>query len=376
MTKTTLSHSELLVLLQEQKYSAIIEVASEIAFSPLETPARANVIAAAYFFLGQFEECMALLEVIEPALSSDPNFLSLYGATYRRLGKLERAKDVLAAALTLDPESKPIRNNFANTLIDMGDLNEAESVLRGIIIEDPSFRDAKENLTRLLSLKGQSQVKLLETQNPSLSSQQNPQDDPVPQPSDPLVFAFSKDEVEGSGRRHRDKPKVSDRQLQFLLKKLPIPSQDSIIKDQLKLAATLVKEGHIEQVLSICSSVQRLSTKPQAMNYIAASDAYIRMKRFREAEICLLHGMALGSKSLNIYINLASLAALRSDFRLARHYLDEASLLDPHSSELADMNKNLQKQESKANDESYRFEPNWAEPLTSTTRPKKARARI
>lgn len=375
MSKTTLSHAALLALLREQKYREIVDQASEISFSPLESPATTNIIAAAFFCLGKFDECMAILESIEPALASDPNFLSLYGATYRRLGKLDRAKEVLAAALQFDPRSKSIKNNYANTLIDMGDYPRAEAILNEVISEDPDFNDAKENLSRLLSLRQKNGEEDLETNEPSLSSLANPQVEPAQQPTDPLVFAFSKDEVEGSGRRHRDRPRVSARQLQFLLKKLPIPSQESIIEDQLKLAGTLVKEGHLEQVLRICSSVQRLSPKPLAMTYITASDAYIRLKKFREAEICLLHGMAFGSKSLNIYINLASLAALRHDFQLARHYLDEAHLIDPHSRELADMSENLRKQSSKANEEAYRFELSWSEAITSVKAPKNAKVR-
>lgn len=373
MSKTALNHTELLALLREQKYTEIVDQASKISFSPLESPATTNIIAAALFCLGQFDECMEMLETIKPALASDPNFLSLYGATNRRLGKLDRAKEVLAAALQIDPRSKTIKNNYANTLIDMGNYSRAEAILNEVISEDPDYNDAKENLSRLLSLRQRNKAKDLGPNEPFMSSLANPQVDQAPQPTDPLVFAFSKDEVEGSGRRHRDRPRVSARQLQFLLKRLPNPSQKSIIEDQLKLAGTLVKEGHLEQVLRICSSVQRLSTKPLAMAYITASDAYIRLKKFREAEICLLHGMALGSKSLNIYINLASLAAIRQDFQLASNYLDEAHLIDPHSRELADMRKNLQRQSSKASEEPYRFELSWSEAITSVKAPIKAK---
>lgn len=358
-------HQELTEMYREHKYHELISYANQSSFAPQDSPRSTNAIAAAYFSLGKYEECFALLEAVEGALSSDPNFLSLFGATCRRLGMLERAKDLLETALQIDSGSRSTRNNYANILIDLGDNNRASIILKKLVEEDPGYADAQENLNRILFRKTHSQPEPLEQASGHDATKQYPV--PSRHLSDPVLVAFSKDEIESSNKKYKVSAKVSVRLLQRLLQKLPIPNDDSIASDELRLAGRLINEGDVNRVLTACSRIHRRKAQPSSLNYITASDAYIRMRRFREAEICLLHGLALGSPSLNIYINLSSLAAMRKDLKLAWHYLDAAASIDPQSQELSSLRESLEQQALKSKESHYRFDPQW---IDSTTLPK------
>ena len=57
---------------------------------------------------------------------------------------------------------------------------------------------------------------------------------------------------------------------------------------------------------------------------LIASDAFISLKSFKEAEICALTALALGSTESSLFINLSNFAHMRNEFRLANTYLDLA----------------------------------------------------
>ena len=88
---------------------------------------------------------------------------------------------------------------------------------------------------------------------------------------------------------------------------------------------------------------------------------YIRLQRFHEAEICLLHALQLGGPALPHYINLITLASLRGDFALARHYIDAAAAIDPKHPQLAQVRDQVKSQEA-AQPARYAFAAHWAPP--------------
>ena len=63
-------------------------------------------------------------------------------------------------------------------------------------------------------------------------------------------------------------------------------------------------------------------------SYKLASDAYIGIENFKEAEIMALNAFINGEKTVANCVNLASLAAMRKDQLMARFWLLEATRID------------------------------------------------
>ena len=130
--------------------------------------------------------------------------------------------------------------------------------------------------------------------------------------------------------------------------------------DQLKLAAQAINENNPSFALQLVSQAS-LGLGAQAAVYVNAADAYIRLQRFHEAEICLLHALQLGGPALPHYINLITLASIRGDYALSRHYIDAAAAIDPKNPQLLQVSDQVKKQES-AQSAPYGFQSEWTLP--------------
>ena len=88
-----------------------------------------------------------------------------------------------------------LKNNYSNLLIDLGRLSEAKKILTDIISSNPDYEDAKANLHRL-----ESQLLLSKHTIFSITKQLAESVDSLNDVDysfyDPLLFAFSKEEVE------------------------------------------------------------------------------------------------------------------------------------------------------------------------------------
>ena len=78
----------------------------------------AQLLAASLFRIGEFAAAAPLLEGLEPAFGLNPDFLSLFGANNRRLGKLDQAVHVSAIVCEVifcqavtQREKEPIRGH-------------------------------------------------------------------------------------------------------------------------------------------------------------------------------------------------------------------------------------------------------------------------
>ena len=342
---------QLLALFQAGRHHEVVAQAQAAGVAAETNPLAANVLAAALFQLGEFGRAATLLEGLEAALGEQRDYLSLYGATCRRLGLLQRAEQLLGKALQLDPGALDVRNNFANLLIDLERLPEARTILEQLLRENPNYQDARANLNRLQFREqpappiSQAPVQAAGTAQPWT-------------PADPLMLAFAEDEVRLAGAVQ---PAPATSAAAALVASLPQPEAKAVASDQLQLAARAVSEGNVAFALQLCGSALA-GLGANASVYVNASDAYIRSQRFWEAEICLLHAVVIGGATISHYINLMSLASLRGDLALASHYLDQAAGLDPSHPNLAQLQASLQERQAALAGQAYRFEPHWAEP--------------
>ena len=343
---------QLLALFQAGRHHEVVAQAQAAGVAPETNPLAANVLAAALFQLGEYGRAATLLEGLEAALGEQRDYLSLYGATCRRLGLLQRAEQLLAKALQLDPGALDVRNNYANLLIDLGRLNEARTLLEQLLRENPNYQDARANLNRL-------QFREQPAGPPVSQAPAQPAGTAQPwAPADPLMLAFAEEEVRLAGGVQ---PAPATSAAAALAATLPQPEAKAVASDQLQLAARAVSESNPAFALQLCGSALA-GLGANASVYVNASDAYIRSQRFWEAEICLLHAMVIGGATISNYINLMSLASLRGDLALASHYLDQAAGLDPSHPNLAQLQASLRERQAALAGQAYRFEPHWAEP--------------
>lgn len=344
-SSTPSSHDALLELFNKTKYNQLLSIVSSNQISTSQDPFIAQLVAGSYFHLGNFAMAAEILEHHIDVLGEDTNFLSMYGAICRRNGQLDQARKFLSKAISIDPHSKNTRNNYANLLIDLGELDESKIILEKLLVEDPTYSDAQSNLNRLLFRKQQI------TENCDVD---NSVDEPWA-PADPLLLAFAEEEVSKAGSVNFKKPK-SDEAL-GLSSRLPNPEKVSVATDKLKLATKAIEENNPNFALQLISSASS-DLGSQASIYMNAADAYIRLDRFYEAEICYLHALQIGGRSLPAYINLTTLSMIRGDIALSHHYLDKAASIDPDSEALVKLRAQIQKKGS-SDKYSYVFVPSW-----------------
>ena len=359
MTMPTVDLSSILNLYRQHRHQDVLDTVKSIPLGSIEEPRVAFVIAASHFNLGHYQDALRFLESIEAELSTDASFLSLYGATCRRLGKLESARRLLKQAITADSSAKEPKNNYANLLIDLGDYKEARLILQSLVDDHPDYNDAITNLNRLAYRES-----VLEADR----DQQNPRPVPSPvvslpidaeSPWDPLAEAFSEQEIHDTQQRYRKSQRLSPVLLRKLSGSIPDLSNSQIAADQITLANALLEEGNSEKVLKLCTSILALQEAPSSPCYAIASQAYLRLGRTREAENCLLQSVVLGDCSFSSFVNLSSFALMRRDFSLALHYLDRAAGVDPSATILSSLRNKIHKGKLAANNEPFHFEDAW-----------------
>ena len=173
--------------------------------------------------------------------------------------------------------------------------------------------------------------------------------------ADPLLMAFSDEEVSQSELLQHSKP---DEAAASLLKSIPDADTREMALEQLEQANNAVSEKQFAFALQLCSQVLRVLGS-HAPVYDCASDAYLNLRRFHEAELCLLQAMALDSPTPKRCLNLVSFASMRGDIALARHHLRQAAALDPSHPQRQQIRTNLDKREAAVDKPPYSFKLSW-----------------
>ena len=334
------------------RYHDLIAIARNSAVTPQQDPVAAHLLAAALFSVGEHGGAAPLLEELEPSFGLNADFLSLFAANCRRLGDLRRAEDYFSRALKIDPDSRPIRNNFANLLIDLGRHDEAHRILTRLVDEAPDYADARANLNRL---RFQDEPSSMQAQASGCQVENNIEGWSL---ADPLLLAFSDEEVAHSGLR--ENVRTND-DASSLLNKLPDADTRAMALEQLEQANQAVVEKQYAFALQLCSQVLKaLGSHPPI--YDCASDAYLNLRKFHEAELCLLQALALDGPTPKRCLNLVSFASMRGDFALAQYHLRKAASLDPSHPQLEPIRSNLEKRMESPGQSKYSFALEWALP--------------
>ena len=311
------------------RYSDILRLAQENSVTPGTSPEAAKLVAAAYFCTGEHSNAFHILLELESTFGHASDFLSLFAATCRRVGEFKKAEELFGRALEISPHSLQIRNNYANLLIDLNRYDEASEILDAVLKEDPSYSDALSNKNRLA-------VALSNSENSKLSS--------IPdQPfnlGDPLLLSFADDEVSYSNKRYFPKRSFGTPAVDF--PSIDDSSSNAALTEKFKLAEQAINSGNSQLALQLCSSILNDSSQdPRVFDLL--SDAYLSLNQIMQAEVCLLHAIAIGGPSLKRYLNLTSFSMIKKNFLLAEFYLTQAATIDPSSEQLVRIRQMLSK---------------------------------
>ena len=332
--------SDFQVLFDQQRYSEIIEKARSFGITTGTQPVLSKFLAGAYFCVGEYSDAESILIELESSFADDANFLSLFAATSRRLSNFQRAERLFLKALQLQPDSIQIRNNYANLLIDLSEFDKARTLLLSVLEIQPSYREAIDNLNRLDQL-----VNSRPTDD--CSSAHSTGSANTLSFQDPLLFAFDQSEIDHSLARYKMRSKGQE-DIHNPLLDLPDPDARAVALEQLDAARQAFQEKRFELALKLCSQSFR-SLGPNSDLYDLISDIYLNLHRYHEAEIFLLHAVALQGFSLKRCFNLVSFSMMRDDFILASSYLNRAAQIDPSSKDLERLRNLLHEQNSKSN---------------------------
>lgn len=342
------NQTKIFELFQAGSFSEVISIATKSNITPDTDPVSSKILAASYFRIGNFELALPILITLESAFNDEPEFLSLFAATARRCGDLNKSMELFQKALRIEPENPSINNNYGNLLIDLHKLSDARDIFLHILKNHPDYQDAINNLNRAQSLL---------TASSNISSANLGDKSKSVLLEDPLLMSFTPDEIEFSQSRYINKKSQQKNILN--IDKLPDPSTRNVALDQIKAAKLAIEEGDALLTLKLCSRAFK-SIGADARIYEYASDAYLNLSLFHQAELCLLHSLALGGGSLKRYSNLVSFACMRNDYHLASHYLDEVANIDPQSDHLAQLRENVKVQFKQH--ASFTFSQSWITP--------------
>ena len=96
----------------------------------------------------------------------------------------------------------------------------------------------------------------------------------------------------------------------------------------LKLASEMINQKQYTEAINILKNIRKNCTGLYGQTYKLASDAFIGLERFKEAEIFALMALQNSEKTISNYVNLASFAAMRKDQFMAKHWIMEAEKID------------------------------------------------
>jgi len=99
---------------------------------------------------GQFEECLKLLEKIEPIIKEKrPEFINIKGIALRSTSQLEAGFDLLQKGHEQYPQNLDIAHNFAVTATDMAKFDVAIAAEKAAIQINPNYHEVYRNLGRV-----------------------------------------------------------------------------------------------------------------------------------------------------------------------------------------------------------------------------------
>lgn len=307
---------DLIALFNKKQYQSVVDYSLNPAYVLSSNPNDGHIIAASYYYLGDYTQAVKICSQVFNVLNGDADFLGLYGSSLRKTGDLKAASSLYSEALDLHPNSILLKNNYANLLIDLAEYSRARKLLDSVISSAPDYADAISNLSRL---------EFCLSQNISSSHSVGPHISQY----DPLDAAFTLEEVK---RTFSVRPPNGSEAPNGLFDSLPHPEPSLEQKERIDLSRSYLSTNPKATLSEAHKLYKELG--PHPLIYSLAGDAYIRLKLFSDAENCFHTALFLGSNDPSVYINLANLSHMRGDQLLSHRFLESLSISTPDHPQL------------------------------------------
>jgi len=310
-------------LINSFKYDEVVNKYISERLNTSQNPDESRAYAVALFKLGKVKECADVCSSLYSSYDQDENFVSMYGACLRRLGRISESKTVFESALTRGLNGSILINNYSNLLIDMGDSRHAIELLESISSSSPNYSDVIVNLKRARN--AEESIKISEKGFAGLvrSGEANIED--------PLIAAFGEGETYIGFQPNGES-----------LSEFPAVKTELEIIERLNLIRATTNDSPVDTLKECSSIAQRLSFM-QPIVFEVAAEAYIRLGRFESAEICLLYASVLGSEDPATFYNLATLAAMKKSSLKTIYWKDRLTQLCPSSEYTEKANEHVEK---------------------------------
>lgn len=260
---------------------------------------------------GNTTEARLIFDELEGCFGDDPEFLNTYGVILRRESDLLKASEIYKRGIDIRPNEPALLSNYGNLLIDLNKFDEASIVLNKAIQISPEHKDARQNLVRLDRCKGQSSE-----------------------------LPTAKQEISHSGDENNSN----------VFNELTLKDEEAA-SDWLNLAAISQREKNFEEALMFAGKA--LESQPDmSLAYKVAGEVLFALGRKDEAEKMLLYGVMLGEDDDNSVSNIASIAAMRGNGKLACILFNRVLAKSPeHQTSV----KNLQHLKNEVSKNRYNF---------------------
>ena len=267
----------------------------------------------ARLFQGNSTEARLIFDQLEGCFGDDPEFLNTYGVILRRERDLSKAAEIYKRGLDIQPNEPALLSNYGNLLIDLNKFSEADVVLKKAIQIAPEHKDARQNLVRLDRCRGQG------SQNQANSN------------------AITNNSIDNNSKS-----------LDLLTLK-----DEEAASDWLNLAAISQRDQNFEEALMFTRKA--LEAQPDlSPAYKVAGEVLFALNRKDEAEKMLMYGVILGEDDANSISNLACIAALKGNGKLAYTLFNRVLANSPeHQNSI----KNLDNLKSQVENNRYKFKP-------------------
>ena len=281
---TEAASTELIDQLQKRAEENIRQGKSQAAIDELDR-ASEDLVAYPHLFKlkgiakllqGHSTEARLIFDQLEGTFGDDPEFLNTYGVILRREKDLAKAAEIYKRGLDIRPEEPALLSNYGNLLIDLNEFEKANATLRKAIEIAPEHKDARQNLVRLDRCKGQAGPQV-------------------------LTKAANLD------KNHQD---INDKLNQLILK------DEEAASDWLNLAAISQRENNYEEALMFAGKA--LEAQPDlSLAYKVAGEVLFALNRKDDAERMLMYGIILGEDDETSISNIACIAAMKGNGKLA-----------------------------------------------------------
>ena len=265
----------------------------------------------ARLFQGHSTEARLIFDQLEGCFGDDPEYLNIYGVILRREHDLPKAAEIYKRGLDIRPDEPALLSNYGNLLIDMNKFDEAHRLLNKAIEIAPDHKDARQNLVRLERCRGQNGVE--------------------------TTF---QEKLDSSGDEN------NANQLDALMLK-----DEEAASDWLNLAAISQRDKNFSEALMFAGKA--IEAQPDMSHaYKLAGEVLFALNRRDEAERMLLYGIILGEDDDNSVSNIACIAAMKGNGKLAYTLYNRVLSNSPeHQSSL----KNLEHLKTEVLNNRYKF---------------------